>query len=519
LTRRLSRGTLAGASLALAGLAAVLLHARESGLYSRTLPPDPPLDVRIWTVDRAEPSEEVCVLGVVRARHGTPAAASARIEVGFPGCAETGWAETDPSGVFLLLLPPAQLPSDQIRITVCRPGAATTSVDLNLRPVPAPVPVPAPSAVSSSARVPSVRVIHESGVPVPGVPNRYLVMTLAPDGRPASREAVLTGFGREERRLRTGAAGWVLVEWDPATAGGYASHGFAAGPVARIRTADGEEVGFDPMRPRPDAPEWWRPDAERAVRGADGPARFLLRPEFDPGPPAGVRASFAAPATGGRYYLFGWRSGRMLFSRDFDDPGTDSLRIDLPPLAREGVLELRALRVFPDGATAFDRRFLRLGPEDPAAAAARSDGSAPAVRTLSTWAAAVAEHESSVLDREEEYRVFHHRLLGVVACAAGLGVVALVWVGPGLCLRRRWGRRSAIAWWLAVPAAVAGTVHACAGRWLPSPWRGTAALWAVAAIAVGAAWAYGAGVRHTRWAWVGVALLGLAVAALVACRP
>lgn len=510
--RPAQRRALAGAIACLAALAILVVHAHDSGLYRQTLPPDPDLDVRLWVADRAGPADEVCILGHVLRRHPSGPDAASRIELSFPAGGEPGHAISDPRGVFILLLPQEALPSDRVHLTVRHPSGASVEAEIGVGPAPPPERTDSVEGKPGMAAAPlSIVVAHESGVPVPGVANRWVVLVATAAGRPAAADVTVSGLAREDLRLRTPESGWSVFAWDPASRG-YAADGFSPGPIARVTATDAAgrtaSAAFDPMRPRAGAPLWWRPDPERAARGADGPARFLLRVRKDPARPEFLDVTRAAPTPGGRLYLQGWSSGRMTFAEDFPDPAAAPALLRIPARSA-GVLELRALRLLPDGECAFDRRFVRLdGPAPDLPTLRELDGSAPAVRFLSTAASGLEEWEASVADREEEYRAFHQGLLAALGLLALLALLGLAWVAPGFCLRLRLGRGVAWGYWAASLALVTSTTLAAARGWVPKPWRMSVFAAGFAVAAAAALVAYALAARHTRWAWAGFGLLG-----------
>lgn len=207
-----------------------------------------------------------------------------------------------------------------------------------------------------------VRVVHESGVPIPDVNNIYYVSASYPDGRPAATQVRVEGqSGGASLSCRTGANGVGTFTFVPR---GKGSSYYVPPASVRVTATDaagqqGSDV-LDLERPvTVENQNQWQEDPKRRQRGADGRARFLLRADkafYRVG--ESLHVSLVAAEPGGRYTIDLVRGGQTVLTRLVKAEGNETeVTIDLDGSVC-GVLQVQAYRLLPDGNWARDRRLV-----------------------------------------------------------------------------------------------------------------------------------------------------------------
>ncbi len=204
-----------------------------------------------------------------------------------------------------------------------------------------------------------VRAVHESGVPVPGIENRWYVVATYPDGAPAAVRGTFRA-GSVERDFVTGETGVAVVSYPPSPSASqpYYVRGDTSATI-QVKDAQGRvgTHGFNDHRPGENAGQSWGADPERARRGADGPARFLLRTDkafYRVGET--FHLTLAAAEPGGRYHVDLVRGGQTVLTRVVKGSSRDlSLDLDLDA-GHAGTLTVQAWRLLDTGHWARDRR-------------------------------------------------------------------------------------------------------------------------------------------------------------------
>ncbi len=490
--------------------AAAVLGIEGGRRWSATVPPDPDLDLVVATWSAWPPAP--LVLAVVDRRAGRLESAldlAVTLRDRDGAALVTGIFEARDSGLAVGAFPRPGAGWDGRsawgRLEVACADGRSAIAHLPSIPVPTsaiePSAVLEPAAASGNLRI---RLAHESGVPVPGVGNRYEVTVEEASGGPVAAEVTIEGWGTAPVAQRTDRQGRAVFTWDPGEGRGYSRLGYAAGPRCRaaVRAGAGREavLAFDPMRPGNASLPAWRPDPARDARGADGPARFLLRVQGEG--PSAVPVVFAAEAGG----------AVAVFAIDADGRSVHGVR---PVLAGSNVVDLplgaaiavRAVRITPDGSCAWDFR-----PVPPAPAAPSASG----FFVVSSHAQARDRFEAGCGEAEEDWRRFVQSGFGAIACVGLIGMFAFLCLVPAALVGRVFGRGVGVGWGLAASLVVPLAAVAADQRWLSKSARFPALVAAAALVWAGAVAGYALYARRAgaKWAWFAAAAVAVAGAAL-----